>query len=113
MFCPFLLLIVYKQQDRPLVGCGLKLELNGDCCTLSGSAFQSDFCIMVSYCYPKYNSGAIPNHPKIQYNEKSWNNTLFRVLFQHKKEIPDMKNVSSLVPFLGWAMVQVPHLQIA
>jgi len=50
---------------------------------------------------PKYNPGAARYHNKTHNNEKSWNSTRFRVLFQHKKEIPDLKDVSSLVPFLA------------
>ena len=40
---------------------------------------------------PKNNPGAARYHYKTHNNEKSWNSTRFRVLFQHKKEIPDLK----------------------
>ena len=49
---------------------------------------------------PNCQSGKTPYHHKSQYNEKCWNNTPFQAAFQHKKEIPDLKNVTSLVSFL-------------
>ena len=47
--------------------------------------------IALSDSCPKHSSGAAPCRHKIQYNEKSWNNTPFRAFFQHKKKIPDLK----------------------
>ena len=47
--------------------------------------------ITFSYYRQKYHFSAASHRSKIQYNEKSWNNTPFWVSFQHKKEVPDSK----------------------
>ena len=65
--------------------------------------------IAFPHSYPKYNSRAASCRHKIQYNEKSWNNTLFRASFQHKKEIPDLKLYQ--VWYLFWLRRQDSNLR--
>ena len=58
--------------------------------------------ITFSYYRQKYNFSAASHRSKIQYNEKSWNNTPFRASFQHKKEVPDSK--LHQVRYLFWIL---------